>query len=132
MPKAKKGHHPGGPKDCLGRDCDWVNSGPKQSCTDGSGGCSHAHFCEAEESHFHDNNLQEATKKINRILSRIPADPKGRKLSFCETHMGTLLAWVEHGGKPGQGRQVTRRDDDATVAKALKLKVGSAPARKKR
>ena len=131
MPKENKGHH-GGPAGCIGPDCDWVNGGGKQNCVVGSGGCPDAHFCEAEESSFHDKNLQEATKKINRILSRIPADPKGRKLAFCETHMGSLLAWVQHGGKLGKGRQVTRRDDDATVAKALKLKVGSRPATKKR
>jgi hypothetical protein len=129
MPQAKKGKHPSGPADCVGADCDWVNSNGRQSCVDGSGGCQPPHFCEAEESGFHDKNLQEATKKINRILSRIPADPKGRKLSFCETHMGTLLAWVGHGAKPGKGRQVTRRDDDATVAKALKLKVGASKKR---
>jgi len=131
MPEGKKGHH-GGPADCVGADCDWVNSNGRQTCNDGSGGCNKPHFCEAEESSFHDKNLQEATKKINRILSRIPADPKGRKLRFCDTHMGTLLAWVQHGGaKPGKGRQVTRRDDDATVAKALKLKVGYASKGKK-
>jgi len=128
MPKGNNGHN-GGIKDCVGADCDWVNAHGKQSCVDGSGGCPNGHFCEAEESSFHDKNLQEATKKINRILSRIPADPKGRKLSFCETHMGTLLAWVEHGAKPGKGRLVTRRDDDATVAKALKLKVGASKKR---
>lgn len=113
-----------GPTDCIGPNCDWVNGGKKgQQCVDGSGGCSGAHLCEAEESSFHDKNLQDATKKINRILSKIPPDPKGRKLSFCETHMGMFLAWVQHGGAPPKGKVVTRNDDDATVAKALKLKI---------
>ena len=125
MPKGKNGNH-GGPTDCVGTTCDWVNGKGGQQCVDGSGGCQQAHFCEAEESSFHDKNLQDATKKINRILSRIPADPKGRKLSICETNMGSFLAWVKHGGTPGPGKQVTRRDDDATVAKALKLKMPSA------
>lgn len=123
MATAKKGHG-GGAGDCVGATCDWVNGKGGQQCVDGTGGCNKAHFCEAEESSFHDKNLQDATKKINGILAKIPADPNGRKLSFCETHMGTFLAWVQHGGKPVSGKTVTRRDDDATVAKALKLKVG--------
>jgi hypothetical protein len=121
MPKNGNGHH-GGANDCVGSFCDWANGKSGPQCVDGSGGCAIAHFCEAEESSFHDKNLQDATKKINRILSRIPEDAKGRKLSFMDTHMGTVLAWVKHGGKPA-GRQVTRQDDDATVAKSLKLKV---------
>jgi hypothetical protein len=113
-----------GPTACIGPNCDWVNGGKKgQQCVEGSGGCQQAHFCEADESDFHDKNLQEATKKMNRILGKIPPDSKGRKLSFCETNMGTFLAWVDHGAKVPKGRVVTRRDDDATVAKALKLKI---------
>ena len=122
MPKGKGNNGNGGPTACVGPNCDWVNGGKTQQCVDGLGGCQQPHFCEADESDFHDKNLQEATKKINRILARIPEDPKGRKLRFCATNMGTFLAWVEHRGKPIKGKQVTRRDDDKTVAKALKLK----------
>jgi hypothetical protein len=121
MAKGNNGHK-GGPKDCVGSACEWAQVGKGIECTDGNGGCSQPHFCEAEESNFHDKNLQEATKKLNRILARIPADPKGRRLSFCETNFGTLLAWVERGGKPAKGKVVKERDDDKTVAKALKLK----------
>ena len=120
MPKDNNGHHGSG-KDCLGRACEWVQTGVRMECTDGSGGCSKPHFCEANESRFHDKNLQEATKKLNRILARIPADPKGRRLSFLDTNMGTLLAWVDRSGKPAKGKVVTQKDDDKTIAKALKL-----------
>lgn len=134
MAKGKNGSQKGGPTACLGKNCEWEAgiTGPPFTCIDGSGGCSHAYFCEAEDSVFHDATLAEATKKLNRILSRIPADSKGRKLSFCDTYMGTLLAWVDHGGKSGKGRRVTRNDDDATVAKALGLKVATPAAGKKR
>jgi hypothetical protein len=123
MPKGKKDHG-GGAADCLGPTCDWTLGKNGFQCIDGTGGCSTPHFCEADESSFHDKDLEDATKKLNRILAKIPAPPKGLKLSFCETNMGTLLAWVQHGGKAGSGKTVTRNDDDATVAKALKLKAG--------
>jgi hypothetical protein len=111
----------GGPAGCIGPNCDWVGTGKGANCVDGTGGCSPAQFLTAEESSFHDKTLADATKKLNRILAGIPEGPKGRKLSFCETRHGTLLAWVNHSGKP-VARGVTRRDDDAKVAKALKLK----------
>jgi hypothetical protein len=123
MPKGKgKNSHHGGPAACVGQNCDWVNGGRWLQCIDGFGTCLQPRFCEAEESSFHDKDLQEATKKINRILARIPADPKDRKLSFCQTYMGTFLAWVEHGDKPLTGKLVTAKDNDKAVAKALKLK----------
>ena len=128
MPKGNKGG-PGGPTGCVGALCDWSTGKGGPSCIDGSGGCSPPHLCEAEESSFHDKTLQDATKKINRILSSLPADSKGRKLSFCETKQGQFLAWVKHSGKAPAGRVVTRRDDDATVAKALKLKVAAGKKR---
>ena len=120
MTKGKKG---GGARDCVGTNCDWANGKNGQQCVAGSGGCPPGHLCEAEESDFHDKNLQDATKKINRILGNIPPDPKGRKLSLCETSYGPLLAWVKHSSKAPTGKVVTRRDSDAAVAKALKLKV---------
>lgn len=119
MPKASTSKK-GGPAACTGRACDWVNGGKSgQECVDGSGGCTNAHLCEAEESDFHTQELQEATRKINRILSRIAPDPNGRTLSFCEVTEGQFLAWVKHGGGPKKG--VTRRDSDAKIARALKL-----------
>ncbi len=128
MPKENKGHH-GGPPACQGPTCDWVKGKGSGDCVDGTGGCVPPPLLEAYESSFHDKNLQEATKKINRILARIPEDTKGRQLSFCETNMGLVLGWVKHGGKAGSGPVVTRRDDDAKVIKALKLKVKEAKKR---
>ena len=104
---------------CSGSECDW-SSGRHVSCVDGSGGCSSAYLRTAEESSFHDQDLIEATKKINRILKRIPQDSYGRKLSFCDTGNGVLLAWVKHGGKPLKS-DVTRRSSEAKIRKALKL-----------
>lgn len=130
MPTAKKASSIGGPAGCVGPNCDWAGTGKGLQCVDGTGGCASACLCEAEESSFHDKNLEEATRKINRILARIPADPKGRKLSFCDTHMGTFLAWVKHSGKAPGRKAVTRNDDDAKVAKALKLKVKKLKAKK--
>jgi len=123
----KKRRHHGGPTACVGSDCEWQaktvrGGGSLIDCVNGSGGCGQAHLLDADESDFHDQSLIEATRKIKRILAGIPKDSRGRKLSFCQTNMGTLLAWVQHGGK-ASGRRVTARDDDATVAKALKLKL---------
>ena len=110
----------GNPTACKGRTCDWINIRAKeQQCFDGTGGCTNAHLCEAEESSFHTAELQVATQKINKILSSIKPDADGRLLSFCETSQGQFLAWVTHGATPVSG--VTRRDSDAKVAKALKL-----------
>ncbi|HVQ37866.1 MAG TPA: hypothetical protein VMS31_10060 [Pyrinomonadaceae bacterium] len=115
------------PTDCLGETCQWstpANPTGGQGnpiCEPGNGGCSPATLLEANESGFHDQQLVEATRKIKRVLAKIPPDPAGRKLSFCHTKMGTVLAWVQHGGK-AKGKRVTANDDDATVAKALGLK----------
>jgi hypothetical protein len=120
MPKGKKDHN--GAADCVGQNCEWGFGRNGFSCTDGFGGCTSPHFCEADESSFHDKVLEDATKKLNRILARIPADPEGRKLRFLTTNMGTFLAWVNRGQTPAKGKVVKRTDDDKTVAKALKLK----------
>ena len=91
-------------------------------CVPGLSACSPVSFLEAEESGFHDCNLIEATAAIKEILAKIPPDPNGRKLSFLHTEMGTLLAWVQHGGQPSDGA-VTASDDNGEVAAALKLKL---------
>jgi hypothetical protein len=126
MATKKKGNHQNGPGACKGADCEWQNTvqggTPVMSCENGNGGCGIAELLDADESDFHDQSLIEATRKIKRILAGIPKDSRGRKLSFCQTNMGTLLAWVQHGGK-ASGRRVTARDSDAKVTKALKLKV---------
>ncbi len=104
---------------CAGAECDWAST-RHVMCVEGSGGCSSAYLRTAEESPFHDQQLIDATRKINRILRRIPPDPSGRKLSFCDTGSGVLLAWVKHGGLRTKSA-VTRRSDEAKVRKALKL-----------
>lgn len=109
---------------CEGFGCDWSFTRSGFDCLDGGGGCLVASFVEAEESFFHPPELIEATTKLRRILSKIPPDREGRKLSFCLTEMGVFLAWCSHNrkGKPRRGA-VTRYDSPAKVAKALKLKV---------
>ena len=131
--KKKRSQQNGSPQGCVGGLCDWqaTAQGGKSkqangiilSCEESPvSGCTQAKLLDAGESDFHGRALIEATRKINRILAGVPKDSHGRMLSFCQTKMGTLLAWVEHGGEASR-RRVTARDDDATVAKALKLKV---------
>ena len=90
-------------------------------CNEGPGDCRPVSLLEAEASGFHDASLIAATTAIKGILANIPADANGRTLSFLNTRMGTLLAWVEHGHEAWEGA-VTGEDDDATIAAALKLK----------
>lgn len=106
--------------DCVGATCDWAANAGLQ-CFEGPGNCKEAAFLAAAPSSFHDQTLIEATRKLNKILSGIPKDSQGRKLSFVLANMGTLLAWVNHSAtKPNHG--VTAKDADAKVIKALKLK----------
>ena len=79
-------------------------------------------FLEAEASEFHDSNLIEATRQINQIIRRLPVDPEGRTLSLLRTKMGLFLAWVDHGAASLPEGAVTAKDDDATVARAMRLK----------
>lgn len=90
-------------------------------CSGGDGDCWRVNLLEAEPSDFHDAGLIDATQKIKRILAEIPADEGGRKLSFVHTRMGTLLAWVKEGADV-HPNAITAKDDDATIARALKLK----------
>jgi hypothetical protein len=91
-------------------------------CVPGASACSPVSFLEAGESGFHDCNLIEATAAIKEILAKIPPDPDGRSLSFLHTEMGTLLAWVQHGGQPVDGA-VTANDANEAIAEALNLKL---------
>jgi hypothetical protein len=111
--------------DCFGNNCfasvdaalELVGCGPAGAT------CLLARFLSAEPSKFHDQTLIEATEKIQRILASIPADPQGRKLSMLVTKMGVLLAWTYHEKRPEGNYSVTLDADDATVIKALKLKI---------
>jgi hypothetical protein len=110
---------------CYGNNCfasvdstlELIGCGPAGST------CLVATFLSAEPSKFHDQTLIEATEKIRRTLASIPADPQGRKLSLLVTKMGVLLAWAYHQERPEGNYSVTMESDDATVIKALKLKL---------
>ena len=112
---------------CTGSTCEWVvpKGGGGQCCDGGGTSCWRPKLLEAEVSRLHDQGLADATRKINKILAGIPADARGRKLSLLHTNMGPFLAWLHH-DKPPVTSGVTAKDDDATVAKALKLKVPKA------
>lgn len=108
---------------CHGKVCDYVidTTTGNPVCLSGSGTCLSADLLEADSSSFHGDNLVEATQKINQILTEIPEDADGRKLSFLVTKMGVFLGWVIHDGEvPENG--VTAKDENETVAKALRLK----------
>lgn len=107
---------------CTGFNCDYAITGTGDGiCFSGSGTCLACNLLEAEPSAVHDKALMEATQKIKQILAAIPADADGRQLSFLVTNMGLLLGWVNHDA-PVPENAVTAKDDDATIAKALKLK----------
>jgi hypothetical protein len=111
-----------GTDDCDGSRCDWSWTKSGISCNSGEGGCFNPIFCEAELSDFHTAELEEATKKIKRIIAQIPKDPRGRKLSLCLTHRGFLLTWTTRGKGRVAKTAVTRHESDAKVDRALKLK----------
>ena len=106
---------------CKGAGCGYQSKGHALACTEDGGTCMSVNLLEAEESAFHDSYMADATRAINEILAKIPKDPDGRKISFINTNMGTLLAWVDHSGIILEDA-VTEEDDDATIAAALKLK----------
>lgn len=103
--------------DCTGRQCGFRVFAGDMGCTDGAS-CFAAGLLEAQESKFHDATLAEATSKINSVLSAIPADPSGRQLSFLQTKMGTMLAWVRHDVNVPEDA-IKAIDSNVDVAKAL-------------
>ena len=111
----------GSPTGCIGKACDYVIVDDYAFCQTGTTSCTVAKLLEAEPSGFYDAKLIEATRRLREVLEGIPPDPRGRKLSLLHTNLGSLLAWVDHSATaPVKG--VTAADDDATVAKALRLK----------
>jgi hypothetical protein len=110
------------PADCSGRMCGFTAFGESLGCESGSGSCWEALLCEAERSSFHDEPLQEATRRIKEVLESIPPDREGRKLSFVHTDHGTLLAWVHHGLQAENGAVRFENGPDE-VAKALRIKL---------
>ena len=107
---------------CKAGQCGKQILNDQVGCSSGAGDCIPVSLLEAEESGFHNASLIAATSAIKDVLANIPPDENGRTLSFLNTRMGTLLAWVEHGHEAWEGA-VTAKDDDATIAAALKLKI---------
>ena len=113
------------PGNCRGRECGFGAFGEELGCDTGSGSCWTAVMAEARTSSFHDEELQKATKQIKEIIDRVPADPKGRKLSFVHTEDGTILAWVNH-GTPFPAGTVTFASGKEKVREALGIIVPKA------
>lgn len=111
-----------GTKDCGGHVCSFAYSEGSLGCQNGTGDCSLAQMLSAEISEFHDQTLADATQEIIEILSAIPEDKQGRKLSFLHTKMGTFLAWVKHGDTEMPKDALTVDSPDSELAKALRLK----------
>ncbi len=112
----------GSPTGCAGKACQHVILDDEAACETGTSTCTMAKLLEAEPSGFHDKNLIEATRKIRQVLESIPPDPRGRKLSLLHTNFGSLLAWVDHNVTVPADRGVRPDADDATIAKALRVK----------
>ncbi len=113
---------------CFDGDCHWVVTPPgKFDCIAGNGdACRRAPLLKAKLSPFHDAALSEATQQINAILAALPPDPQGRAASLVYTKRGVLLAWVDHSGASSPASLkggVTGRSEEATVIKALGLKI---------
>lgn len=115
------------PTGCIGKACQFAIANDYATCENGSSTCTTAKLLDADPSGFHDQNLMAATRKIREILEAIPADSKGRKLSFLHTNFGSLLAWVDH-NQVAPTDAVRPDADDATIAKALRLKESAAGA----
>lgn len=108
--------------DCVGRRCGYNIFESRIGCSSGSGTCRMTKMLEADESEFHDAQLAAATQQIKAILAAIPPDPSGREISFVHTNMGTLLAWVEHGGAVDP-RSISDDASDEELAAALGLRL---------
>lgn len=98
------------------------------SCT--APDCGFDELLEADTSAFHTDEIAQATRSINKILSEIQPAHEGQTLSFIQTRMGIMLVWVESKDEDEAFRAsadqdeigVTSADDNDTLAKALKLK----------
>lgn len=107
---------------CLGKRCGFNVDLTRQAvgCSQGDGSCFDATVLSASKTDFHDQALIDATVEIQRIIRSIPADAKGRTLSFLNTNMGLLLAWVEH-DQPIPSGAITGKHPDTAIASALRL-----------
>lgn len=83
-------------RDCGGgRQCGYAVFSGDVGCTDG-GNYFWAEMLGAKESNFHDGALIKATSEINDILASLSKDAGERRLSFLQTPLGIMLAWVRH------------------------------------
>jgi len=107
---------------CLGKRCGFNIDLTRQAvgCSQGDGSCFDARILSAAQTDFHDQALIDATSKIQEIIRNIPADSKDRQLSFLNTNMGLLLAWVEH-DQPIPAGAITGKHPDTAIASALRL-----------
>lgn len=63
-----------------------------------------------EEGSFHDQNLEDATGEINKILYQVrQAEPK-RELAIIATPDGLFLVWVNRGDKADVLRKLLRTE----------------------
>lgn len=71
----------------------------------------------AQTADFHDEQLANATKEINAILSKVEKSnsDRTRKLSFIQHGSRYLLVWAKYA-------DASAYDDRETIAKALRLK----------
>lgn len=82
--------------DCGGgKQCGYAVFSREVGCTDG-GNYFWAKLAPAEESNFHDAALVRATSEINEILDSLSKEAGERRLSFLQTPLGLMLAWVRH------------------------------------
>ena len=115
--------HEGPVIDCSGRSCGFAEFSGELGCTDG-GSCFEATMLVARESSFHDAALAKATQQIKEALDAVPPDPKGRQLSFLQTKLGTMLAWVRHDIEVPKGA-VTEDSPEEDIVRSLGIE--SAP-----
>lgn len=106
--------------DCTGSLCGYGITKGQIGCQSGDGSCWSAFLVQAEQSAFHTEELQNATRQIKAILESISSPGGGLKLSFVHTRLGTLLAWVNHGTQY-TAETVTWADTDEKIVEALGL-----------
>lgn len=107
-------------RDCGGgRQCGYAVFSGDVGCTDG-GNYFWAEMLRAKESNFHDAALVKATSEINDILTSLSKDAGERRLSFLQTPLGIMLAWVRHDLKiPEDAVTAESREEDIISALGL-------------
>ena len=123
-PKPQKPKTPKKPKPPKTRDWSWERTGDGIWCYSSDKDlCTIVRLWEGRRSEIHDAELQDATAEINRIIDRLERDnaDTSRRLSFINFQGRLMLVWTHCGDV------VSSYDDDAEIAKALKVKGFTAP-----